>query len=212
MSRRKNNRVSLPDFNVYPVFRKKIRYISSADEKVDSQTVTSSCLLNLLYVQLGSSNFIAKNLFGSVKLEAVHVYATPSASAFKTCSILWFGNKNPDINWVGTGTSDHLSHVGGPPPKASFASMWFSVKERTSPTSLFTITAPSGSICDVTFSFTLLDQSAINGPPSNLTSTTTAADEGKVFYNTLDNTLLSLAAGANLWTAIVALNLGTAYG
>lgn len=123
----------------------------------------------------------------TVKLRSIRIWTPPaSQGSTATCSVNWFGGpQSPN-----TAISDTTISVTVPakistrPPPKSLASFW--VTEATS-TDLFDITAPSGSVIDVSLSFIFTD--SIVGTSVN--STVVGKSIGQIYYAGLDGTFSS---------------------
>jgi len=116
----------------------------------------------------------------SIKIREVSIWTPPaSQGAAATCSILWVGIANQANNQEVSDTSVSVAtpaHVKSRPPRNSLASFW----QQASTTSLFTITAPSGSIIDVTLDMIVGDDE------NNINISVTTNYVGATYFLALD--------------------------
>lgn len=123
-------------------------------------------------------------LFQSVKVNQIEIWTPPaSQGAAVTCSVLFpSANNSPAREVSDTSVSvSQPSHVKVSPPPNSLCSFW---QNGSSPSSLFTLTAPSGSIIDVWLSLVMKD--GPGGFAAN-TAVLVSATVGTVYYCSLDS-------------------------
>jgi hypothetical protein len=118
----------------------------------------------------------------SIRVREVSIWTPPaSQGAAATCSVLWVGIANQSNNMevsdttVSTATPAHIKTF---PPRNSLASFW----QQASNTSLFTVTAPSGSIIDVSLDMIVGDDE------NNITIFVVTATLGATYFLALDGT------------------------
>lgn len=159
------------------------RYISATGSQT---TIYSGDLITAV----GNIAVLTTSLYAiaaTVKLRSIRIWTPPaSQGSTATCSVNWFGGpQSPN-----TAISDTTMSVTVPakistrPPPKSLASFW--VTEATS-TDLFDITAPSGSVIDVSLSFIFTD--SIVG--TSINSTVVGKSIGQIYYAGLDGTFSS---------------------
>ncbi len=129
------------------------------------------------------ANTTLKGLSNAAKLHRISIWAPPaSQGASVTCSILWnSGSFAPDIEVSDSTNSTAVpARLSTRPPPGSSASFWMG---ETASNTMFTITAPAGSIIDVDVTHLLADTQAA------LTSYGVAAGTlGAYYYLPLDGT------------------------
>lgn len=172
-----------PQLRVNPKVTHSFRYVSATG----SQTVIYS---GDLIAACGNIAVLTTSLYAiaaTAKLNSIRIWSPPASQGSNvTCSVNWFGGpQSPNVN-----VSDTTVSVTAPaqiftkPPRMSLASFW--VTEATS-TDLFDITAPSGSIIDVSISFIFTD--SVVGTSVN--STVSGKSVGQIYYAGLDGTFSS---------------------
>jgi len=188
-------------FRSNPTFTRTFRFISGANESKDADLVTVGSLQNLMFI--ASAAAAAGSLFASVRLKKVEVWQMAGSAAFAQIALTWLGDRMPNREISATGTPMVPAHIRARPPRGSFAAMWFGGQlaapalGATNPT-LFSLTTPANSVCDVTVEFQMFDTDSFNNQP---TVTTAGATAGVLYVNqSLDNTSTTLTAGTKNWT------------
>jgi hypothetical protein len=128
------------------------------------------------------ANSTVRSMFGSVRLNSIEIW-TPVASigSFATCSVEWLSTLTSSNTKEVSDTSTSISypaHLYTSPPSGSLARFWQRVD---STTPLCAITAPTGSIIDVSISTVLSD----NDVTANIVVTT--ATIAVIYYLSLDD-------------------------
>jgi len=127
-------------------FSHKFRYASTG---VTNLAVGTTQLINALAVGKVVNTSVS-SIFYAVKIKSIEIWAPPASqgsSAFT--SILWIGGASGtdiNVNDMSMSTAEP-AHVLTRPPKGSSASFWTNADNLI--TSLFQITAPSGSVVDI---------------------------------------------------------------
>lgn len=129
-------------------------------------------------------NSTVYSLFAAVKMNQISIWS-PSATqgAFATCSVEWsstLGNTSTtEVSDTSVSTASPAHLVTGP-PRASLASFWNNNVNAAS--TLCTITAPTGSIIDVSVSVILVDDNIANPFDASIATGTL----GNFYYLSLD--------------------------
>jgi hypothetical protein len=125
------------------------------------------------------ANSIVTNLNNSIKVNQLEMWSPPaSQGANVTCSVDWEGfNNSPNREFSDTSVSVATpAYVKCPPPPMSLASFW----QLSSGSTLFTLTAPTGTIIDVHVSLILMDGE------SPVDTAVTSGAQGIVYFLSLD--------------------------
>lgn len=148
------------------------RFISTSST---ATAITAQSLLGAAGSMCNATNAFAVSVFGSVKVNNVSIWSPPAAQGSSvTCSVEWITTPAQGNNREVSDTSVSTAvpaHVSTGPPLHSLASFW----QNSSSNALFTLTAPAGSIIDVSLSLIMWDddepQDAIaiaNGTSGNM--------------------------------------------
>jgi hypothetical protein len=142
------------------------------------------------------TNTTVTSFFSSVRVTRVQIWApVASQGAVATCSVLWAGSVSPffqDREISDTSVSvTKPAFIDATPPRKSLAAFW----QTASTAVLFSLTAPTGAIIDVTVALTLSDDDT-----SSATSTVATAVVGTVYYLSLDPNATHLYIPVSLTT------------
>jgi len=102
------------------------------------------------------ANTTLTSMFGSLKIRAIEVWTPPaSQGSAASCEVDWVGFGNsPNIQFSDSTVSvTEPAHVRCAPPDNSLASFW----QVAGTTALCALTAPSGSIIDITLDLVMQD-------------------------------------------------------
>jgi hypothetical protein len=129
------------------------------------------------------TNSMAISLFGSVRVTRIRMWApVQSQGTAATCSVLWAGSVTPfyqDREISDTSVSvTKPAFIDCSPPQKSLAAFW----QTESSNALFTLSAPVGTIIDVTLALTLQDEDG----PAPATSTISTGVLSVQYYLSLD--------------------------
>lgn len=162
----------------------RFRYISSA--AVNGQIINSDSLLSAAGAIGTITNSTVALCYESVRLRQVEVWAPPaSQGAAATVSVEWLGANSPSIEISDTTLSvANNAHVRGSPPKSSLASFWQVVG---TPSNLFVLTCPTGSVVDIQMDLVFVDRSTAVGTVGGLTTVVI----GRVYFLALDQSFSS---------------------
>ena len=172
------NSLHPPQLNANVILKHRYRFISTDGT---ATAIGAGDLLNAAGSLVVVANTTARSLFKSVKIEEVEIWTPPaSQGSAATCSILWSSSSAaaPTSLEVSDTTVSvaEPAHVRARPPARSSPSFWMDVNSD----SPFTITAPSGSVIDVTLTLVVLDGAAGG------TWTIASGTLGQVVYAPLD--------------------------
>jgi len=109
------------------------------------------------------ANSIVATMFQSFKITGLKVWSPPaSQGAAVTCSVEWTGSPNsPNVERSDSTVSVAVpAHIHGPPPPMSLASFWQPVVVGSGTVTMFILTAPVGSIIDLSVDLILCDDEA----------------------------------------------------
>lgn len=157
--------------------RHSFRYVSTSGT---ATAITPTSLLCSAGTVCTVANFAASSFNGSVKVNQVEMWSPPASQGSNTtCSVLWAGaNNSPDREYSDTSVSVATpAYVRCPPPPMSLASFWQTAGTGT----LFTLTAPTGTIIDVHVSLILFDDDV-----SQATASIATGVLGTIYYLSLD--------------------------
>jgi hypothetical protein len=128
------------------------------------------------------ANTQVQTLYNSVRVRNVSVWTPPAQQGtFATCSIEWLGSANSNTVEV-SDTSNSVAipaRISSNPPRSSLASFWNTTSSVAN--TLFTLTAPSGAIIDVTLDLILSDDDV-----TNAVTAVAAGALGFIYYLSLD--------------------------
>jgi len=143
--------------------------------------VTNSDVVGIIGAMVTVVNTSARLLAGTCKLRSVEVWTPPaSQGAAATCSLEWASttfSPNTEVSDTTVSVSEP-AHIRAIPPRGSPQSFWMTADG----TAMFTLTAPVGSIIDVSCVHVLND----TGAAGNSYSVGAAATLGVLFYPPLD--------------------------
>lgn len=126
------------------------------------------------------ANTTVRSAFSSLKINQIEMYCPPaSQGSSATCSVDWIGFSNtPSRQYSDTTCSVSTpAHVRCNPPPMSLASFW----QLAGATVLFNLTAPAGTIVDVSVSLILDDDES-----SVATAAVASGSLGSMYYLSLD--------------------------
>ncbi len=170
---RNKNAAQPPQLSTNVVLRHRFRFKSSVDTAV---AITDRNLNQIFGAMCTVANTTLKGIVNAVKLHSVEVWTPPaSQGAAATVSLQWnSGAFAPDVEVSDTTISTAMpAHIKTSPPPGSSASFWMG---ESAANTMFTLTAPTGSIIDVDVTGVLADTQAA------LTSYTVAAGTLGAFY------------------------------
>jgi len=157
------------------------RFISTSST---ATAVTPTSLLAAAGSVCYAVNANVISIFGSIKVNRIKIW-TPVASqgANATCSVLWSGtvtpfNQDREISDTSVSVSKP-AHIDTRPPAKSLAAFW----QTASTNNLFIVTAPTGSIIDVSLSMVLQDEDSGSAPATVAVASGTL---GTQYYLSLD--------------------------
>jgi hypothetical protein len=166
-----------PQFNSNVEVVHRYRFLSTSGT---STAITSQSLLLAAGSVCYAANANVVSFFGSVKVQSVSVWSPPaSQGSASTCSVDWEGlanSPNREVSDSSVSVATPARIVSAPPPM-SLASFW----QTQSATTLFTLTAPVGSIIDVKLSLIAQDDDVASAATAVTTGTLAA-----VYYLSLD--------------------------
>lgn len=142
---------------------------------------------------LAVTNTAAYRVYSAVKLTCVEVWSANAQGDSSNTVSVEFDTNNPivgDSSRLVTDTAvgiSNIAHVRARPAPASYSAMWLSeapVKYTT-----FVLTAPEGSVVDVSYTFTLMDDE----PGQSVRSPVAGATPGYFYTRHLDSDAVSPA-------------------
>jgi len=182
MSRRRGNRPSRasghpPQIQANVRVRHTYRFTSTS---ATATAITPTSTLGAMGGVSAAANTNVSSFFGSFLIREVKIYTPPaSQGAAATCSVEWIGLANcPNVE-----VSDTTVSVADPavirsrPPVNSLASFW----QLAGTTAYMTLTAPAGSIIDVSLDAVLFDDDV-----AQAVNAVAASSLGSVYYLSLD--------------------------
>lgn len=195
MNGKKNNGANFPGiFQSQLVQVKKFRYqVTSSPASEDD--VTIGCLRAQLFVKSNTASSTgAMLIFQSVRIRKVEIWGVKSTTGTDLCNVglIWSGLNAPVSEFFSSGDNARPAHLSLTPPKNSQCSWWHDFSA-TQTTSLMKITAPVGSIIELTLEYVLHD--GTNGDDCTLGAATTAIG---VFASCLDCLSVSNLVGNNV--------------
>jgi len=166
-----------PQFHSNVMLSHRFRFVSTS---ATATAITPNSLLAAAGNMCTDGNTLVVSFASSVKVKRVAVWTPPgSQGSAATCSVDWVGfNNSPNIEF-----SDSTVSVAKPavvdcsPPPMSLASFW----QVSSTTTLFTLTAPVGSIIDV-----ILDLVLSDGDAEGLATAISTGTINLTYYLSLD--------------------------
>jgi len=177
-------RAGPPQFRANPEVSRQFRFVSSSGTP---KAINAGVLLGACGV-MATSTTTGAGIFQAVKVRQVEIWCPPaSQGTASTCSILWpLGNQSQPREVSDTTVSTAVpAHVRSSPPAMSLAAFWSNQSIGT----LFTLTAPPGSIIDVWVSLVMGDGAGTAGQAAVLVGATS----GIVYFCALDS---STSAGS----------------
>jgi hypothetical protein len=160
------------------VLRHTYRFVSTSGLGTALTPTSLLCAAGTMGVVVNTQ---VNSFFASVRIRRIVIYTPPASQGSNaTCSVDWVGfNNSPNIEQSDTTVSvAQPAIVSTSPPASSLASFWQVAGTAT----LCTLTAPTGSIIDVSLDLILTDDDA--GTLANSTVATAAL--GIVYYLSLD--------------------------
>ncbi len=162
-----------PTVDSRPMHQRKVRFF--ANSTLTSVPITSLCFFRLMGLTVsGTTAFhYTKSAY---RLRGLKIYSNNVTSGFATVTVEWFSTYNRNKEVTDSGTPTIPAFLKTTPPPESDACNWLSTDSDLYNNVLFTITAPSGAIIDVSFdcvdgdgqntfaSGTLTGASGITGP------------------------------------------------
>jgi hypothetical protein len=171
-------------FRANPEITRTYRFTSTSGT---AKAISPSDLLCAAGV-IAVTNILGYPMSQAVKVRSIEIWTPPAAQgAAATCSVLWPAGTQSQPREVSdtTVSVSNPAHIRTGPPALSLASFW----NTGAGTLLFTVTAPSGSIIDVTLSLVLNDNFVAGGAAATLVGATV----GNGYYCALDS---ATAAGS----------------
>jgi hypothetical protein len=169
-------RLCPPPYQSNVRFSHTYRFVSTSSTTT-SITPTSLLLMAGTYCDVANSTVIS--MFSSLKVNRISIWSPPaSQGAATTCSLSFYSNTNsPNIEHSDTSVSTaQPAYFTCRPPPQSLAGFWLT----TSTQAIMAITAPTGSVIDVSVSLVLSDDD------SYTTAAVTTATLGSIYYLSLD--------------------------
>jgi hypothetical protein len=185
------------------VVRKCFRFVSTGGADGTAYTISPAKLCSLIVIAITTTSVI--QIFEAVQVVSIRMWssADQSSGVFlpRTVSAEFSGTA-PGIYGPQAKASDmsvgstHVGKIMIRPPRGSQASQWLS-GSTSSPPQLFTITAGTGAVLDLTVNLTVTGDArssnnsiTVNGP----------ANVGQVYWLALDNNAGGNLSTANVWS------------
>jgi hypothetical protein len=183
-------------------------YNTATESKGSAAIVNQHCINNLLW--FAQTTTVGQAIYASSRLRRVEVWGVPNPTGFTSVAIEWSGANTPNITQSSTGDNVQPPYLSMRPPQNSLASFWINPAESgTTNQELFALSAPLGSICDVTVEHTVLDN---DNSETTYALTTVGATAGVIYFNELDSTTNALGASAGDWTPVSVASMKQAWG
>jgi hypothetical protein len=176
-------------------FNHTYRFVSSSGS---TTPVTVGSLMCAAGTICTVANTTVTAFYGGVKVNRISIWTPPaSQGAAATCAVSFTGGANtPDREFSDSTMSvARPAHVSCRPPRGALSSFWNN--STSAATVLFRLTAPAGSIIDVSVSLILFDDVAV------LTQATSAVATGTLgaqYYLSLDSNATHLFTPVSLQT------------
>jgi hypothetical protein len=167
-----------PAFKASVASRHKFRFV--ALNGVTNESVTRADLLNLMVVATGGTS--ACRLLAGVRLLSISIWS-PILATFdpQTVCVEWLGAYAPSSLISDTSVGMSPARLRTHPPVRSSAEWWTLLGQNESET-LLNLTAPTGSIVDVSLDLVFIDNESATSGTAPYTGLTT----GQVYYGRLD--------------------------
>jgi len=182
-----------PQLMLKPIQSRTIRF-KVANEVVNIP-VNRDCLLYLAFAT-DFSGLVGNTNYSTVKLKRIKMWGLSSDSnALTSCSIEWQSTRGPATLVQDSGNPFEPAHVDTRPPKSSEADFWSQCSSSTTIRNeiLFYITAPTGSIVDVTINYVEANGAQIASPSETLVINVVVPNTPSAY---LINSLDSRASGS----------------
>lgn len=153
-----------------------------------AKAITDQLLLTAAGVAANTAGTTGTAIHQTVKVNQIEIWSPPaSQGAAVTCSVLFPASINSPAREITdtTVSTAQPAHVVCSPPQKSLAGFWQEGVGNT----MFTLTAPAGSIIDIWLSLIIAD----GVQPTANTATLVGGTSGAIYYCSLDS---STAAGS----------------
>jgi hypothetical protein len=197
-----------PPLTLKPVQHRVLRFSCTND--VSNYPITRECLLKLVFATdlngtQGNTNY------SGVRLKRLKIWTVTSetTTGMLSCAVEWQGLRGPTTLISDSGNSFEPAHIVTKPPKESEAQFWSQVSSgnTTNREVLFYITAPNGSIVDVSILYVEANgaYSASSTVPTETLNITSVVPTSPSAYlvNALDNTTTTGTLGSGHIAAVL---------
>lgn len=166
-----------PQLRTNVILKHRYRFTSTNASK---QTIIDNDMVGIAGAVCSVANSTLSMIAASVKIHSVEIWSPPaSQGAAATCSLEWLSTYSPTIEVSDTSVSvSRPAHIKASPPPGSAASFWINPGGIQN---IMNITAPVGSIIDVTCTHVLNDVGA-----AGQSYTVAAGTLGALYYLPLD--------------------------
>jgi len=171
----------VPQLRSNIVLSHKYRFLSSSGTTTNVTSFSLGCAAGGVCTV---ANTTLTSFIGSLRVNQIEMWSPPAAQgSASTCSVEW--NNTSDANNSALEISDTSvstavpAHIRCGPPRGSLASFWFNPNANKA---LFALTAPPGTIIDVSVSLILYDDDYANPFVSSIA----AGVLGNTYYLSLD--------------------------